>query len=87
MTLAAHRGTALGTSMHVVVTAPDMLGAATHAVEDVVAAIDMACSRFRDDSELTRFQSAMGGTKASFAAARAGTRRRDSRGGAHRWRG
>jgi thiamine biosynthesis lipoprotein ApbE len=60
MTLAAHRGTALGTSMHVVVTAPDMLGAATHAVEDVVAAIDMACSRFRDDSELTRFQSGDG---------------------------
>ena len=29
MTLAAHRGTALGTSMHVVVTDPDTLGAAT----------------------------------------------------------
>ncbi len=42
--------------MHVVVTVPDMLGAATHAVEEVVAAIDLACSRFRDDSELTRFQ-------------------------------
>jgi thiamine biosynthesis lipoprotein ApbE len=60
MTLAAHRGTALGTLMHVVVTAPDMLGAATHAVEEVVAAIDMACSRFRDDSELSRFQSGEG---------------------------
>ncbi len=60
MTLAAHRGTALGTLMHVVVTVPDMLGAATHAVEEVVAAIDMACSRFRDDSELTRFQAGEG---------------------------
>ncbi len=60
MTLAAHRGTALGTSMHVVVTDPDTLGRATSAVEDVVAAIDMACSRFRDDSELSRFQAGGG---------------------------
>jgi thiamine biosynthesis lipoprotein ApbE len=60
MTLAAHRGTALGTSMHVVVTVPEELGAATRAVEGVVAAIDMACSRFRDDSELTQFQAGEG---------------------------
>ena len=46
--------------MHVVVTVPDMLGTATDAVEEVVAAIDVACSRFRDDSELTRFQAGEG---------------------------
>ena len=56
MTLAAHRGTAFGTLMRVVVTVPDALGAATRAVEGVVAAIDMTCSRFRDDSELSRLQ-------------------------------
>jgi len=60
MTLAAHRGTALGTSMHVVVTDSHMLGAATAAVEAVVRAIDEACSRFRDDSELSRLQAGEG---------------------------
>ena len=54
MTLAAYRGTALGTSMHVVVTDPETLGAATASVQAVVDAIDQACSRFRDDSELSR---------------------------------
>jgi thiamine biosynthesis lipoprotein ApbE len=60
MTLVAHRSTALGTSMHVVVTDPDSLGAATKAVTAVVAAIDMACSRFRDDSELSRLMAGEG---------------------------
>jgi thiamine biosynthesis lipoprotein len=46
--------------MHVVVTDPDTLGAATDAVEGVVEAIDLACSRFRDDSELSRFQAGHG---------------------------
>jgi thiamine biosynthesis lipoprotein ApbE len=54
MTLAAYRASALGTSMDVVVTDPDTLDAATAAVEAVVAAIDLACSRFREDSELSR---------------------------------
>jgi thiamine biosynthesis lipoprotein len=54
MTLAAYRGAALGTSMHVIVTDRSALDTATAAVQDVVAAIDAACSRFRDDSELTR---------------------------------
>jgi thiamine biosynthesis lipoprotein ApbE len=40
--------------MHVVVTRPEHLDAATEAVERVVAAIDLACSRFREDSELSR---------------------------------
>ncbi len=60
MTLAAYRGSALGTSMHVVVTDPQALDAATAAAHEVVAAIDIACSRFRDDSELSRFQAGRG---------------------------
>lgn len=40
--------------MHVVVTDPETLGAATASVQAVVDAIDQACSRFRDDSELSR---------------------------------
>lgn len=46
--------------MHVVVTDPDSLGAATTAVESVVAAVDEACSRFRDDSELSRLMAGVG---------------------------
>jgi len=42
--------------MHVVVTDPDALDTATASVEAVVDAIDRACSRFRDDSELSRLQ-------------------------------
>ena len=54
MTLPAFRGTALGTSMHVVVTDPADLDAAAASVAWVVELIDRACSRFRDDSELSR---------------------------------
>jgi thiamine biosynthesis lipoprotein len=46
--------------MHVVVANPQQLAAAVQAVERVVAAIDAACSRFRDDSELTCLQSGDG---------------------------
>jgi thiamine biosynthesis lipoprotein ApbE len=46
--------------MHVVVTSPDRLGVATEAVQDVVDAIDLACSRFREDSELSRLQAGDG---------------------------
>ena len=53
MTLASHEGTAFGTVMQVVVTNPDHLERATSAVERVVEAIDVTCSRFRDDSELS----------------------------------
>ena len=45
---------ALGGSMRVIVTRPESLLAAKSAVDEVVAAIDKAASRFRDDSELTR---------------------------------
>jgi len=44
---------AIGTSAEVIVTEEDALPAAVAAVERELAAIDLACSRFRDDSELT----------------------------------
>ena len=45
---------ALGGSLRVVVTKPESLRAATRAVEKIVNAIDLAASRFRKDSELSR---------------------------------
>lgn len=60
MTLTAHQGTAFGTSARVVVTDPDHLDAATAAVEEVVESIDLACSRFLDDSELSRILAGTG---------------------------
>ena len=52
---------ALGTSATVLVTEPRALEAARHEVEEELAAIDLACSRFRDDSELARLNAAGGG--------------------------
>ncbi|HEV7679954.1 MAG TPA: FAD:protein FMN transferase [Candidatus Dormibacteraeota bacterium] len=51
---------ALGTGVRVVVTRPDRLGAAKSAVDTVLRDIDMACSRFRDDSELSRLNARPG---------------------------
>jgi thiamine biosynthesis lipoprotein len=51
---------ALGTSAVVVVDAPERLPDARTAVERELAAIDLACSRFRDDSELSRVNAARG---------------------------
>jgi thiamine biosynthesis lipoprotein len=45
---------ALGSSLRVVVTKPTALMAAKAAVDEVVKAIDLAASRFREDSELSR---------------------------------
>ncbi|MGH7764750.1 MAG: FAD:protein FMN transferase [Candidatus Dormibacteraceae bacterium] len=50
-------GRALGGLMRVVVTKPAGLAAAKAAVDCVVAEIDAAASRFREDSELTRLNS------------------------------
>ncbi|HKV86608.1 MAG TPA: FAD:protein FMN transferase [Candidatus Dormibacteraeota bacterium] len=47
-------GRALGGLMRIAVTRPERLGAATSAVEKVVASVDEAASRFRPDSELSR---------------------------------
>jgi thiamine biosynthesis lipoprotein ApbE len=51
---------ALGTSASIVVVDPAALEPAREAVEREVAAIDLACSRFRDDSELVRLNAAAG---------------------------
>jgi len=51
---------ALGTTASVAVTARGALGAARAAVERELDAIDRACSRFRDDSELARLNRAHG---------------------------
>ena len=45
---------ALGGSLRVIVTRPGSLRAAKAAVDGVVAAMDQAASRFREDSELSR---------------------------------
>jgi thiamine biosynthesis lipoprotein ApbE len=52
---------ALGTSVHVVVTGAEHLATAKAAVDDVVAGIDRCCSRFRDDSEISRLHARAGG--------------------------
>jgi FAD:protein FMN transferase len=52
MAVASRTFQALGTTAHVCVTDPAALEAAVSVVEDELAAIDLACSRFRDDSEL-----------------------------------
>jgi thiamine biosynthesis lipoprotein len=51
---------ALGTSVQLVVTDPDRLAAARDAVQSVLDRIDLAASRFRDDSELSRLNAAGG---------------------------
>ena len=51
-------GHALGCNLRVIVTRPESLAAARAAVDDVVAAIDEAASRFRPDSELSRLNAA-----------------------------
>jgi thiamine biosynthesis lipoprotein len=51
---------ALGTTAHLVVTDAPALGVARRAVEEVLADIDDAASRFRPDSELSRLNTAAG---------------------------
>jgi thiamine biosynthesis lipoprotein len=51
---------ALGSTASVVVSAPSSLPAARHAVESELAALDVACSRFRADSELSRLNAGGG---------------------------
>ncbi|TME00277.1 MAG: FAD:protein FMN transferase [Chloroflexi bacterium] len=59
-TLGTADDSALGTNVRVVVTQPTLLAAAKAAVDEVLEAIDLACSRFRDDSELARLNRAAG---------------------------
>jgi thiamine biosynthesis lipoprotein len=51
---------AIGTTAVVVVSDPDALERARAAVEETIAAFDRACSRFRDDSELSAVNAAGG---------------------------
>jgi thiamine biosynthesis lipoprotein len=51
---------ALGTTAELLVTQPGRLVAARRAVEAELAELDLACSRFRDDSELTRLNRGRG---------------------------
>lgn len=51
---------ALGSSVQLVVTEPASLGAARDAVQDVLDRIDLAASRFRADSELSRLNASAG---------------------------
>ena len=60
MTEASAHDRALGTDVHVVVTRPQRLAAAKQAVDRVLRDIDDACSRFREDSELSRVNGATG---------------------------
>lgn len=59
--LATATSRALGTSVHVVVTHARYLERARQAVDAVVAGIDRTCSRFRDDTEISRLQARTGG--------------------------
>ena len=51
---AAARWTAIGTQVRLVVTDPERLAAGRHLLASYIAALDLACSRFRADSELAR---------------------------------
>jgi thiamine biosynthesis lipoprotein len=51
---------AIGTTAEVFVTREDELLSARNLVEDELDAIDLACSRFRDDSEISRVNSSPG---------------------------
>ena len=58
--LAEDHWRALGTGAHLVVSAPDQLARARVAVDDVLHRVDLAASRFRDDSELVALNRAEG---------------------------
>ena len=58
--VAAASWTALGTAVVVVATEPAELSLAAALVRETIEGIDLACSRFRDDSELCRVNAAAG---------------------------
>ena len=55
---------ALGTGVQVIVTSAGQLAAARGMLEADLAAVDLACSRFRADSEIVALDRAMGGADA-----------------------
>ena len=60
MAIAARRWRALGTSVHVLVTHGPSLDLASAAVQRLLDEVDLAYSRFRDDSELSRLNASPG---------------------------
>lgn len=60
MPLGQARWSALGTSVHVLVTDEQGLRAACHAVASLLDQVDTTCSRFRSDSELTALNASAG---------------------------
>ena len=60
MNVAAAQWPAIGTTARVVVTSPEALDAARRIVIDELAALDLACSRFRADSEIAALSAAAG---------------------------
>ncbi|GAB3149554.1 FAD:protein FMN transferase [Amycolatopsis stemonae] len=60
MTTAARAFPALGTTAEVLVTDPPKLDAAVALLHEELAAIDLACSRFRTDSEISRLHETAG---------------------------
>jgi len=60
--LAAADLNALGVEVRLVTTAPELLEAATTMLTAELGAIDLACSRFRADSELVRLNASAGAT-------------------------
>jgi thiamine biosynthesis lipoprotein len=60
--------TAFGSEAVLGVTEPEQLGAARDAVDRVVADFDLACSRFREDSELIAVNAAAGGPPVAVSA-------------------
>lgn len=54
MTLASAEWSVWSTSAQLIVTEPQQLGLGRATLEDLLEAVDAACSRFRDDSELAR---------------------------------
>jgi len=60
MSLGVSDGRALGTALRVISTTEESVARAREAVDRVVADVDAACSRFRDDSELARLNASAG---------------------------
>ncbi len=60
MSVAVKSWEALGTSVHVLTTDPHQVAAAEAAVREILQEVDAACSRFRDDSELSRLNASNG---------------------------
>jgi thiamine biosynthesis lipoprotein len=60
MSVAAAQWAAIGTTARVVVTEPSALDVARSMVIDELAILDLACSRFRSDSEIAALSAADG---------------------------